>query len=96
MIVKQRYIGVLSRDMREIYSAENTYVFSIADREFRCNREEWGDNNHILWKPDIDTEDCWNIDVINKSFRTKDNCVKYMKKQILKTLKQMIKDMEND
>ena len=66
---------------------EDQYFFDLGNEcGFCCNREVWGDNNHLMWLPDINTEDIWEIDVL-KAFRTKEKCVEYMQRCVKDKIK---------
>jgi len=77
--------------MRDIYPEDCTMQFELGEDYtyvFTCHREQWGDNNHMMWLPSCHTEDVWNIDT-TKAFRNSSACVRYMRLQIRKAIKDM-------
>jgi len=70
--------------------SEDTHYFYIADLQFKCDREQWGLNGHMHWLPSVDINSDWGIDS-HKAFRTKEACEKYIRKQVIRTAKEILK-----
>ena len=70
---------------------EDTHYFMIGSYPASCNREALNKNN-FYWCTSVDnTNDIFDIDLL-KGFRTKEACEKYVRRQIIKFCKQVLKD----
>lgn len=74
-------------------NCEHLHYFDIGPAQFSCIYD-WDYKHKPLWYVNhISSNDCWNFD-LNKGFKSAEACEEYMRNQVYKVCKQIIKEFK--